>query len=68
MPGIHPHDIACILDSVGIAIRAGHHCAQPLMDFYKIPATSRISLGLYNTYDDIEAFLKGLEKVREVFR
>lgn len=68
MPGIHPHDIACILDSVGIAIRAGHHCAQPLMDFYKIPATSRISLGLYNTNDDIEALLKGLEKVREVFR
>ena len=68
IPGVHPHDIACILDSMGIAIRAGHHCAQPLMDFYKIPATSRISLGLYNTTDDIELLLKGLEKVREVFR
>jgi cysteine desulfurase/selenocysteine lyase len=68
IPGIHPHDIACILDGMGIAIRSGHHCAQPLMDSFKIPATSRISLGLYNTHDDIEAFLEGLEKVREVFR
>lgn len=66
--GIHPHDVACILDGMGIAIRAGHHCAQPLMDFYEIPATSRISFGLYNTTDDIEALFNGLEKVREVFR
>ncbi len=68
LEGIHPHDIGTILDKEGIAIRTGHHCAQPVMDFFKIPATARASLGLYNTREDIEALLLGLRNVREVFR
>jgi len=66
--GIHPHDIATVLDQNGIAIRAGHHCAQPVMDFFRIPATARVSFGLYNTREDIDALRLGLEKVREVFK
>ena len=68
LDGIHPHDIGTILDNNGIAIRTGHHCAQPVMEFYRIPATARASLGLYNTREDIEALLWGLRKVKEVFR
>jgi len=68
MDGIHPHDIGTILDHEGIAIRTGHHCAQPLMDFLKTPATARISLGLYNTREDIDALIRALRKLREVFR
>ena len=66
--GIHPHDIATICDRQGVAIRAGHHCAQPMMDFYKIPATARASFGLYNTREDIHALIDSLKKVREVFQ
>jgi cysteine desulfurase/selenocysteine lyase len=66
--GIHPHDIGTILDQEGIAIRTGHHCAQPVMDFFKIPATARASLALYNTRDEIDALVAGLHKVIEVFR
>jgi cysteine desulfurase/selenocysteine lyase len=65
--GVHPHDIGTILDSEGIAIRSGHQCAQPVMDFYRISATARASLGLYNTREDIEALLRGLRKIKEVF-
>ncbi len=68
LDGIHPHDIGTILDKEGIAIRTGHHCAQPVMEFFKIPATARASLGLYNTREDIEALLAGIRKVKEVFR
>ena len=68
MAGIHPHDIATILDQYGIAIRAGHHCAQPVIDFFKIPATARASFGLYNTIEDIDALTLGLGKVKEVFQ
>jgi cysteine desulfurase / selenocysteine lyase len=68
LEGIHPHDIGTILDQDGIAIRAGHHCAQPVMEYFNIPATVRVSLGLYNTREDIEALLCGLIKVKEVFR
>ncbi len=68
LAGIHPHDIGTILDRDGIAIRTGHHCAQPVMDFFKIPATARASLGLYNTREDIDALVGGLGKVKEVFR
>lgn len=64
---IHPHDIASILDTCGIAIRAGHHCAQPLMNYLKIPATSRISFYLYNTKEDIDQFIEGIKKVRKWF-
>ncbi|NLV75954.1 MAG: cysteine desulfurase [Tissierellia bacterium] len=64
---IHPHDIASILDTYGIAIRAGHHCAQPLMNYLKIPATSRISFYLYNNTEDIDQFIEGIKKVRKWF-
>jgi cysteine desulfurase/selenocysteine lyase len=66
--GLHPHDIGTILDKAGIAIRTGHQCAQPVMDFFKIPATARVSFGLYNTLQDIQALFLGLKKVIEVFR
>lgn len=67
MQGVHPHDIATILDQQGIAIRAGHHCTQPLMARYECGATARASFYLYNTMDDVAALVAGLEKVREVF-
>jgi len=63
----HPHDIGTILDRQGIAIRAGHHCAQPVMEAMGLAATARISFGLYNTIEEIDALVRGLEKVQEVF-
>jgi cysteine desulfurase / selenocysteine lyase len=66
--GVHPHDVGTFLDSEGIAIRTGHHCAQPVMDFFDIPATARASLGLYSTHADVEALAKGVRKVKEFFR
>lgn len=63
----HPHDIATILDREGIAIRAGHHCAQPLMGILKVPATARVSFGIYNNSEDIDALAVGLRKVVEIF-
>ncbi|HEX6942564.1 MAG TPA: cysteine desulfurase [Gemmatimonadaceae bacterium] len=67
MDGVHPHDIATILDQQGIAIRAGHHCTQPLMARFGCGATARASFYLYNTLDDVSSLVSGLEKVREVF-
>jgi cysteine desulfurase/selenocysteine lyase len=67
MEGIHPHDIGTILDSEGIAIRTGHHCAMPLMQFYGLPATARASFGCYNDQHDVERLIQGLRKVRELF-
>jgi cysteine desulfurase/selenocysteine lyase len=67
MDGVHPHDIGTILDTEGIAVRAGHHCAQPVMQRYGISATVRASFGIYNTHDEIEALVRGLHKVSEVF-
>ncbi len=64
---IHAHDIGTILDSEGIAIRSGHHCAMPLMDFFQVAATSRISLSFYNTKHEIDACMRALNKVNEVF-
>ena len=64
---IHPHDIATILDSYGVAIRAGHHCAQPLMRYLGIPATSRVSFYIYNTKEDIDQFIEGIKNVRKWF-
>ena len=64
---IHPHDVGTILDLAGVAVRAGHHCAQPIMKHYDIPATTRASLAFYNTREDIDALVAGLYKVREVF-
>jgi cysteine desulfurase/selenocysteine lyase len=65
--GVHPHDVGTILDQEGIAIRTGHHCAQPVMDRFKIDATARASFGLYNTKEEIDALVKGIKKVQEVF-
>ncbi len=65
--GVHPHDVGTILDREGIAVRTGHHCAQPVMDRFGVPATVRASLALYNTKADVDALVKGLERVREVF-
>lgn len=67
LDGIHPHDIGTILDQEGIAIRTGHHCAQPLMQRFGVPATARASLALYNTMEEIDVLAAGLHKVREVF-
>ncbi len=66
--GVHPHDIATILDRHGIAIRAGHHCAQPVMDRYGLSATCRASLAFYNTRDEIDVLARGVEAVKEVFQ
>lgn len=63
----HPHDISTIIDQAGVAVRAGHHCAQPLMERFDVPAMARASLGLYNTRQDIDALVDSLEKVREIF-
>ena len=65
--GVHPHDVGTIVDQHGVAIRAGHHCAMPLMRRYKVPATSRASLALYNTTADIDALVESLRKVKEIF-
>lgn len=65
--GIHPHDIGTILDQQGIAIRAGHHCAQPVMDFFEVPATARASFAFYNTREDVDKLVDSIQKVIEVF-
>ncbi|MCW2396490.1 cysteine desulfurase/selenocysteine lyase [Sphingobium sp. B8D3C] len=67
MEGVHPHDIGTILDESGVAIRAGHHCAQPLMAHLGVEATARASFGIYNDESDIEALLRGLDRVRTIF-
>ena len=67
LEGIHPHDVGTILDREGIAIRTGHHCAMPVMERFKIPATSRASLAFYNTIEEIDALVAGIYKVKEVF-
>ena len=68
LDGVHPHDIGTILDREGVAIRAGHHCAQPLMSRLGVPATARASLGCYSTRQDIDALVAGLGTVREIFQ
>jgi cysteine desulfurase/selenocysteine lyase len=68
MNGVHPHDLATILDYEGIAIRAGHHCAQPVMDRFGIPATSRASVAFYNTKEEIDTLVSGLKKAKEIFQ
>jgi cysteine desulfurase/selenocysteine lyase len=66
--GIHPHDVATVLDSRGIAVRAGHHCAQPLMLHYDLPATTRASLYVYSDLDDVERLVDGVREVQRLFR
>jgi len=63
----HPHDVGTILDTEGVAIRVGHHCAQPLMDYLKVPALARASFAFYNNGDDVEAFLRAMRKVERFF-
>lgn len=65
--GIHPHDIGTILDQQGIAVRAGHHCAQPVMEFFDVPATARASFAFYNTRDEVDKLADSVQKVIEVF-
>lgn len=67
LDGIHPHDVGTVLDQEGIAVRTGHHCAQPVMDRFGIPATTRASLALYNTRQEIDALAAGIERVKEIF-
>ena len=65
---VHPHDVGTILDREGIAVRTGHHCAQPLMDRYNVSATVRASFGLYNTRDEVDALVAGIARVQEIFQ
>jgi cysteine desulfurase/selenocysteine lyase len=67
LEGVHAHDVGTILDQEGIAIRTGHHCCQPVMDRFGVPATARASFGVYNTRQEIDALVQGLEQVKEVF-
>ncbi|HSS78133.1 MAG TPA: aminotransferase class V-fold PLP-dependent enzyme, partial [Thermoanaerobaculia bacterium] len=67
MAGIHPHDVGTVLDQEGIAVRAGHHCAQPVMEHFRVPATTRASFGLYNTREEIEVLTAALHRARELF-
>jgi cysteine desulfurase/selenocysteine lyase len=64
---IHPHDLGTILDHQGVAIRTGHHCAMPVMDFFGVPGTARASLALYNNRDDIDQLVVALRKAQEIF-
>jgi cysteine desulfurase/selenocysteine lyase len=67
LDGLHPHDVAQILDKDGIAVRAGHHCAQPLHEKFNIQATSRASFYLYNTKEEVDLLVNGIYKVKEMF-
>ena len=67
LDGVHAHDISTIVDSKGVAVRAGHHCAQPLMDRYGVAATARASLGLYNNIEDIDQLVDALNYAKEIF-
>ena len=66
--GIHPYDIGSILDKLGIAVRTGHHCAQPIMDFYQIPGTVRASFSFYNTFEEIDSMIAALKKALEMLQ
>jgi len=67
LEGVHPHDVGTILDQEGIAIRTGHHCAQPIMQRFGIPATARASFAFYNTKEEVDALAQGIQRVKEVF-
>jgi cysteine desulfurase/selenocysteine lyase len=68
LEGVHPHDVGTVLDQEGIAIRTGHHCAQPVMQRFGVPATARASFAFYNLASEVDALARGLAKVREIFR
>ncbi|MBZ0213349.1 MAG: aminotransferase class V-fold PLP-dependent enzyme, partial [Nitrospirae bacterium] len=65
--GVHPHDMATVLDQQGVAIRAGHHCCQPLWHRYGVPGSARASFGLYNTMADVEALIEGVQVAQRLF-
>jgi cysteine desulfurase/selenocysteine lyase len=65
--GVHPHDLGTILDEDGVAIRTGHHCAMPVMEFFKVPATARASFAIYNTFEEIDRLAAGVERARKIF-
>jgi len=67
LEGVHPHDAGTVLDRLGIAVRTGHHCAQPVMERFGVPATTRASLALYNTKSELDALADGLRRVQELF-
>ena len=67
LDGVHAHDIGTIVDRTGVAVRTGHHCAQPVMDRFGVPATTRASFGIYNTREEVDALVEALDKVREIF-
>ena len=67
LEGVHPHDLGTIIDHFGVAIRTGHHCTMPLMQFFDVPATARVSFGLYNTHQEIDAWMDALQQAREMF-
>jgi cysteine desulfurase/selenocysteine lyase len=66
LEGAHPHDLATVLDRYGVCVRAGHHCAQPLMEFLGVPATARASFAMYNTQAEVDALVTALIKAREL--
>ena len=67
LEGVHPHDVGTIVDQEGVAVRTGHHCTQPVMDFLEIPATTRASFAFYNSRADVDALAAAVRKVRKVF-
>jgi cysteine desulfurase/selenocysteine lyase len=67
LPNIHPHDLATLVDREGIAVRAGHHCTQPLMDRLGVPATTRASFYIYNRADEVDQLVNGIQKAQKVF-
>ena len=66
LQGVHPYDVGVILDQLGIAVRTGHHCAQPIMDFYQIPGTVRASFAVYNTFEEIDTFVEAVKKAQRM--
>jgi len=66
LKGIHPYDTGVILDKLGIAVRTGHHCAEPIMDFYNIAGTVRASFAIYNTFEEIDTFIDGLKRAYQM--
>jgi cysteine desulfurase/selenocysteine lyase len=67
LDGVHPHDVGTVLDQRGIAVRAGHHCAMPVMERFGVPGSVRASFGLYNTADEVDRLLEGLALARRMF-
>ena len=65
--GVHPHDAGTLLDQEGIAVRTGHHCAQPVMERFGVPATTRASFAFYNTREEVDALVRGIHRVKEMF-